>query len=245
MVHGNGRVYLSLTHTIAAELIGGPVPKRDDYGYTTRGRGVIDVASLRVAGFELGPLEDVPVFDFGEPGAVPFEGMLGTRFLVAERAAVDFARDALLLGVPVAGAPNATLVDDGYRAVPMRVLEDGGLTIEVGFAALGRSVPITPSTVSVALTLHRPAFAELVPMVPTATPDRSPGGTTPDVFTADAVEFEIGGVSYQSGASFMDLAEYANSPEAEPPSYGMLGFDWMRAHRAILDYANRILYVGG
>ena len=41
---------------------------------------------------------------------------------------------------------------------------------------------------------------------------------------------------------FEDLAEYAKVPEGELESDGMLGFDWMKRHRAILDYANRTLY---
>ncbi len=78
-------------------------------------------------------------------------------------------------------------------------------------------------------------------MTPTPAPDRSPSGTTPDVFTADAVEFEVGGVRSRDAASFEDLAEYANVTALDLASYGMIGFDWMRRHRAILDYANRRL----
>jgi hypothetical protein len=73
-------------------------------------------------------------------------------------------------------------------------------------------------------------------------PDLSPSGTSPEEYVADSVAFEVAGVRFESPASFEDLAEYANVPEGELESYGMLGFDWMAAHRAILDYANRILY---
>lgn len=58
--------------------------------------------------------------------------------------------------------------------------------------------------------------------------DRSPNGTTPERFRSDAVAFEI--------------AEARMSETASLDAYGMLGFDWMKAHRAVIDYANLRLY---
>jgi hypothetical protein len=46
----------------------------------------------------------------------------------------------------------------------------------------------------------------------------------------------------RSPASFEDLAEYADVPEPELESFGMLGYDWMKQHEAVLDYTNRVLY---
>ena len=45
-----------------------------------------------------------------------------------------------------------------------------------------------------------------------------------------------------SSASFEDFAEYGKISESDLESYGMLGFDWMKQHQAVLDYANRRLY---
>jgi len=35
---------------------------------------------------------------------------------------------------------------------------------------------------------------------------------------------------------------HGNVPEETLESFGMLGFDWMKEHQAVLDYANRRLY---
>ncbi len=241
MVHGNGRVYLSVTHPVAERLTGEPVRKHDDYGYTARGRGAIDVAVLRLGGRAFEPIADVPVFDFTDDPDAPVQGMLGTRFLTAERAAVDFATDTLLLGVASSADPNGALLERGYRVVPLSIGDDQRVTIEVTFPVLGRAVAIPPATVSNALTLHHDLFADLVPMAKAPAPDRSPGGSSPHVFTSDDVEFEVGGARCHEAAAFEDLAEYAGLTERELPSYGMLGFDWMKRHDAILDYANRRL----
>ncbi|MGE5175606.1 MAG: hypothetical protein ACM3JJ_04450 [Hyphomicrobiales bacterium] len=242
MVHGNARVYLMLTHRAAEALTGHPIVKREDYGYSAKGKGAIDVPEIRLGGRRFTRLTDVPVFDFTEEGDTTVQGMLGTRFLLAERAAVDFPDSTLLLGVLRSGAPNTRLLQEGYRYVPMTVSPDYRVTIDVTFPSLGRAIPITPSTVANALTLHRPLFAGRVAMVKSPSPDRSPDRTSPAEFAADSVRFEVGGIPFATPATFEDLAEYSNVPEKSLKSYGMLGYDWMAAHAAILDYANRALY---
>jgi hypothetical protein len=41
-------MYLSLTHEVGEALNGGPVRKVEDYGYSTRGKGVIRVHGIRI-----------------------------------------------------------------------------------------------------------------------------------------------------------------------------------------------------
>ena len=241
MVHGNGRVYLSLVHAVAEQLVGGPLPKLEDYGYTQRGKGSIDVPALRLGDAVFAGVAAVPVFDFSDAPDDPVQGMLGTTFLIAARAAVDFTSDALLLGVRLDPVPNPALIRRGYLHVPMQVADDGRMTIEAYFPALDRTLSITPSTVADALTLHAPLFAGRIEMAPSST-DHSPSGTSPDVFASDGVAFSIAGIDCHAGASLQDLAEYGNVPESSLRSYGMLGFDWMREHGAVIDYANRVLY---
>ena len=114
--------------------------------------------------------------------------------------------------------------------------------MDVRFPEIDRVLPITPSTVSSPLTLHLPYFEGKVNMKKIPSPDRSPSRTTPDEFTSDEVTFEIAGVAMRAPASFEDFAEYGNVPEETLESFGMLGFDWMKEHQAVLDYANRRLY---
>jgi hypothetical protein len=241
MVHGNARVYLSLVHAVAEQLLGQPVPKLEDYGYTTRGRGSIDVPQMRLGDAAFDGLDDVPVFDFSDAPDAPVQGMLGTRFLMSAHAAVDFSSDSLLLGVTATEEPDPGLLARGFRVVPTVDLPDGRMTLDVVFPALGRAVPITLSTVANALTLHRPLLEGMVAMR-AAGLDHSPSGTTPDVFTSEGVAFEVAGAAFETTASLQDLAEYANVAEAELQAYGMLGFDWMHARRAVLDFANRRCY---
>ena len=241
MVHGNARVYLSLVHAVAEELLGGPLPKVDDYGYTARGKASIDVPALRLGSATFDGPQGVPVFDFSDEPDVPVQGMLGTRFLTSSRAAVDFASDTLLLGVAASDEPDPAVLARGYRALRTVALADGRMTLDAFFPSIERAIPITLSTVATALTLHRPLFEGRIAMQ-AAGLDHSPSGTSPAVFTADRVAFELEGTAFESVASLQDLAEYGNVTETELEASGMLGFDWMRAHGAILDYANRYLY---
>jgi len=243
MIHGNARVFLMVTHEVGERLTGGPVPKVEEYGYSAKGKGLVRVPLLRFGDRRISNLDDVPVFDYVADGASPAQGMVGVPFLTAERAAVDFSRDVLILGVDVSAAPSERLLGQGYRQVPMTVDANGRVVIEAIFPALGRAIPITPSTVSSALTLHRPPFAGKLGMTRDSTEaDRSPNRTSPALFHADRVAFEIAGSAFDSPASLEDFAEYADVPESELSSFGMLGYDWMKEHGAILDYANRVLY---
>ncbi len=242
MVHGNASVFLTLTHEVAERIHGGPIPKVADYGYSAKGRGALRVPAMSLGGRRFSDLSDVPVFDFTEDKGAPVQGMVGVAFLVSARAAVDFSKDVLVLGVPKGRGPDRGLLEAGYKSVPIRVLEHGRVVMEVGFPAIGRVLPITPSTVANALTLHRPIFEGKVSMTKAATPDRSPNRTSPDLYTSDRVEFELAGVRLASPASFEDMAEYANVPEAQLETFGMLGYDWMKEHRAVLDYSNGYLY---
>ena len=242
MIHGNARMFLMLTHPVAEKIGGGPVAKLEDYGYSAKGKGIMDVSTMRLGGKRFSKLSRVPVFDFTEERDSLVQGMLGVAFLTAERAAVDFSKDQLILGVGTSEHPNARLLVRGYKYTRMKISANQRATIEAYFPALGRNVPITPSTVSTALTLHQPLFAGVIAMEKTAAPDRSPSRTSPDEFVSDGVEFALEGVEFRIPASFEDLAEYSATTEAELESYGMLGFDWMKEHDAILDYANRLLY---
>jgi len=242
MIHGNASMFLALTHEVAEPIHGGPIPKVADYGYSSKGKGVIQVPEMTMDGRRFSNLDSVPVFDFTEERGGPVQGMLGVPFLVAARAAVDFANDALILGVPRTAGPDGKLSARGYKVVPIRVTPQHRVVMDVTFPSIGRTLAVTPSTVANALTLHRGAFQGRVPMTKAGSPDRSPSRTSPDLYTSDRVEFELAGVRLASPATFENFAEYANIPESEIGTYGMLGYDWMKAHRAVLDYANGYLY---
>lgn len=241
MVHGNGRLYLSVVHAVAEQLSGGPVAKLEAYGYTERGRGSIDIPTLRLGAVTFDVPDAVPVFDFTDAPDAPVQGMLGTKFLTAARAAVDFSSDSMLLGVAQSDGPRKALLARGHRDVPLRVAGDGRVTIDAYFPAIDRTLPITPSTVANALTLHAPLFAGRVEMQASGA-DRSPSGTSPVVLTSEAVAFEIAGIGCRAAPAFEDLAEYENVLVERLGSYGMLGFDWMKEHDAVIDYANLVLY---
>lgn len=243
MVHGNASMFLMVTHEIGEQVTGGPVPKLEDYGYSAKGKGKIRVPLLRFGERRLSDLPDVPVFDYVAGGESPAQGMIGVPFLTGERAAIDFSRDVMVLGVTRSLSPNKRILKRGYHVVAFRLEANGKATIQAFFPALGRTLSITPSTVSNALTLHRPLFAGAVPMTrDTTDSDHSPSGTHPQLYHADRVAFEIAGVKLSSPAALEDFAEYANTPEPELASYGFLGFDWMKEHAAIIDYANGFLY---
>lgn len=242
MIHGNSRMFLSLTHRAGEALNGRPIAKVEEYGYSSSGKGILHVARMRLGGERFTRIPPVPVFDFTEEGDTIVQGMVGVPFLVSARAAVDFSGDLLLLGVARSAQPDRALLAGGYRCVPISIASGERVTLAVRFPVLGRLVRLTPSTVSTALTLHAPLFAGKIPMTRMATPDRSPKGTTPDEYSTERIDFEIDGVPMHGPATFEDIAEYGRVPEGELESFGYLGYDWMKEHRAILDYANRRLY---
>lgn len=243
MVHGNSGLFLSLTHEIGEQVAGAPVSKVEDYGYSSRGKGFISVPTLGLGEGRYTNLRKVPVFDFSEERGTPVQGMVGVPFLTTARAVVDFSKGTLAQGAPVTPEPDAGLLRAGYVCVPMTPGPDGKVTIPVYFPALGVAVAITPSTVSTALSLHRPLFDGKTSMARDSVPnDLSPRGTTPAVFVSDAIDYEIAGRKLRSAATFQDWAEYAQVAEKDLKSFGMLGFDWMDEHRAVLDYANLRLY---
>ncbi|HKQ18411.1 MAG TPA: hypothetical protein VJW75_01565, partial [Candidatus Eisenbacteria bacterium] len=193
MIHGNARMFLSIIHAIGEDLSGGPVAKLEAYGYSRKGKGVMTVPSMRVGGRAYANLRDVPVFDFTEAGDTVVQGMLGIPFLVSSGAVVDFSKDALRLGGRPEDRPAKLLLAAGYRAAKLTISRGNRATLRAYFPSLGRAIPISPSTVSSALTLHHPLFAGRVPMRPAALPDQSPSGTRPDVHLCDRVDFEIEG----------------------------------------------------
>ena len=241
MIHGNAGMFLMLTHEVGARVNGGPIKQTEAYGYSSRGKGTIDVPRMRLGTQRFSNLQKVPVFDFTEEGPSPAQGMVGVPFLVAARAAVDFSRDVMILGVKRSATPNKQLLAEGYKYVRLTI--GTKVTIPARFPSLDSTVTITPSTVSTALTLHHSLFAGKIPMrADTTGPDRSPSRTSPAVFLSDGVNFELAGVPLKSPASLEDFAEYANVPASQINSVGLLGFDWMKAHSAVIDYANRYLY---
>lgn len=243
MIHGNARMFLMVTHEIGERLTGGPVAKIEEYGYSAKGKGLIRVPLLRFGDRRIEDLENVPVFDYVAEGGSPVQGMVGVPFLTAQRAAIDFSRDVMVLGVGISPTPNQRLLARGYKHVAMSIDSNNKPTIPATFPDLARTIPITPSTVSSALTLHRPPFVGKVPMTrDTTSTDHSPSGTHPELYVSDGVAFEIAGVGFRAPASLEDFAEYANVPESDLGSLGLLGYDWMKEHQAILDYANRFLY---
>jgi len=242
MVHGNSRLFLSVTHAVGERIAGGPVTRVEEYGYSARGKGFLTVPAMRVGGRTFADLHDVPVFDFTEEGDTLVQGMLGVPFLVSAGAIVDFTSDVMILGATPTEEPARDLLDAGYTATKLTIEADDRVTLRAHFPSLGRAVAITPSTVSSALTLHRPLFAGNVPMRKADSPDQSPSRTSPDVYLSDQVAFEIEGVGFHAPASFEDFAEYGAVPEAELESFGILGYDWMKEHHAIIDYAGRRLY---
>lgn len=243
MIHGNARMYLMVTHEIGERLTGGSVAKVEEYGYSAKGKGLIRVPLLRLGGRRITNIPNVPVFDYSADGESPVKGMVGVPFLIAERAAVDFSRDVLILGVRASAGPDQRLLALGYKYVPTTVDSTNRMTIRAYLPILDRTISITPSTVANALTLHRPPFAGKVAMTKdTTSTDQSPSGTYPDIYFSDGIAFEIARVKLSAPATLEDFAEYANVPESDLTNLGMLGYDWMKAHAAIIDYANRFLY---
>ena len=242
MIHGNARMFLSITHAVGEAVTGAPVKKMEEYGYSSRGKGRVTIRTLRLGGEAYSESREVPVFDFTEQGDTLVQGMLGVPFLTAANAVVDFSKDELILGFGNRASAGKPWLDAGYVATRFTIGTGQRVTLPATFPVLGRAIPITPSTVSSALTLHLPLFAGKLPMRKEGSPDRSPSGTSPELFSSDRVDFEIEGVKLRSAATFEDFAEYGAVRESDLESYGMLGHDWMKEHRAVIDYANRVLY---
>lgn len=246
MVHGNASFYMMLTHDVAEQLNNGePVKKIDDYGYSERGRGRINVAAFSVGKHIFEEIENVPVFDWPEEEGKAARGMLGVEWLQNEKVKIDFVNEQLEIGVSKTNEPDATLLDKGYQYTRFEI-SNSEVFMQVYFDELQKEIPITIGTVASDYSLDVMTFKNVLALEATNTRDHSPDNTTPDVYkNLEPIAYSIAGVNFEipaQRAEFSDFAEYGNTTNDALPSFGIFGRDWMKSHQALIDYANRILY---
>ncbi|MDX8338560.1 hypothetical protein SLH46_05165 [Draconibacterium sp. IB214405] len=246
MVHGNASFYMMLTHDVAEQLNNGDtIPKIDDYGYSERGRGKINVAAFSVGKNVFEGVENVLVFDWPEDVGKAAQGMLGVNWLQKEKVKINFVNEELEIGVPVNKDPDAALIEKGYNYTRFEI-SDSEVFMQVYFEALQREIPITIGTVASDYSLDVVTFKNDIVLNATHIRDHSPDNTTPDVYkNSDPIVYSISGVNFEipaNQAEFSDFAEYGNTTHEALPSFGIFGRDWMVRNQAVIDYANLILY---
>lgn len=246
MVHGNASFYLMITHEIAEQLNNGnPIKKLRDYGYSDKGMGQINVEKFRIEDRTFTNVENVRVFDWPEEVGKAAQGMLGIDFLKNEKVRIDFVREQMEIGVELEDEPDKTLLDQGYSYTKFFV-ENGEGYMNVYFDALEREIPITVGTVSESYSLDAVTFENKIELEITDSNGHSPSGTTPQIYLNTVpVEYKIANHLFEipaGKADFYSFAEYENRKQADLFPFGIFGRDWMKAHSAIIDYGNKILY---
>ncbi len=246
MVHGNASFYMMITHDIAEQLNNGqPIKKIDDYGYSDRGRGRITVGNLSVGNHTFSNIENVPVFDWPAEEGKAAQGMLGVEFLKNENVKIDFVNEQLEIGVAKSDEPDKKLMEQGY-AFTKFFIEKSEVFMNVYFEALQKEIPITIGTVASDYSFDVETFKNAIKTDATHTKDHSPDNTTPDVFiNTEPIRYRIGEQNFEipaKGSELSGFAEYGNTTQEELPSFGIFGRDWMVRNKAVIDYANRILY---
>jgi len=246
MVHGNASFYMMITHDIAEQLNNGqPIEKIDDYGYSERGRGRMNIEKFGVGNHTFSNIENVPVFDWPEEEGKAAQGMLGVEFLKNENTKIDFVNETLEIGVAKSETPDPALLEKGYSFTRF-FIENKEVFMNVYFEALQKEIPITIGTVSSDYSLDVETFKNAVKVLDTQTKDHSPDNTTPDVFLNDEpIKYKIGDHVFEipvNGTELSGFAEYANTTQDKLPSFGIFGRDWMVRNQAVIDYSNRILY---
>jgi hypothetical protein len=249
MVHGNAGFYLMLTHEIAEQMNGGnPIEKIRDFGYSDKGMGMITVETFQIGERVFSQTENVRVFDWPAEEGKAAQGMLGIDFLKREKVRIDFAREQMEIGAAVLNGPDTALLEQGYSCTDFFVENSEGY-MNVYFDALEKELSITVGTVSDSYSLDAVTFREKIELEMTDSKDHSPSGTTPQIYrNAVPVKFSIAGQAFdipRGQAEFYSFAEYENVQQADLFPFGIFGRDWMKAHHAILDYANNVLYFKG
>nr|WP_321354870.1 hypothetical protein [uncultured Draconibacterium sp.] len=246
MVHGNAGFYMMLTHDVAEQLNNGePLTKIDDYGYSERGRGRINVAAFSIGEHVFNGIENIPVFDWPEEEGKAAQGMLGVDWLQKEKVKIDFVNEQLEIGVAKTDKPDSKLLENEYKYTRFEI-SDSEVFMQVYFDVLQKEIPITIGTVASDYSLDVLTFKNVLALNATNTRDHSPDNTTPDVYkNTTPIAYSIAGVTFEipaQRAEFSDFAEYGNTTHDALPSFGIFGRDWMKNHQAVIDYANLILY---
>jgi hypothetical protein len=246
MVHGNASFYLMITHEVAEQLNHGqPIEKLRDFGYSRKGMGKISVGKLQIAERVFTQIENVRVFDWPETEGKAAQGMLGIDFLKQEKVRIDFVREQMEIGAPLKAEPDQTLLDQGYAYTEFFVENSEGY-MQVYFDALKKELPMTVGTVSDSYSLDAVTFQEKIQLDRTDSKNHSPSGSEPQIYlNAVPIKYRIANQSFEipgGKAELYSFAEYEHVKQAELFPFGIFGRDWMKEHKAIVDYANKFLY---
>lgn len=247
MVHSNSNSYLILNHPVAEKInLGVPLTKVQDYGYSDKGLGLLDIKYFKIGNTIINYTEKLPVFDQGENNFLS-QGMFGVPFLKENRAVVNFSKNTLTLFYPKDSLPNKGLLKQGYQYTKIYFSDQNKGYIMVYFDFLEKEIPIVSSTVSDEYTFDSDFFGQYFKLKGSETVDKSPNHTITPLFNIDRpFTYKINGKKFEYTAinksNFRSFATYADVPISAIKEHGLLGFDWMKKHSAIMDYSNSFLY---
>lgn len=231
LVHGNAGFTVMLTHDALARINGTRVAKESDFGLahdlslSDLGRGSTVLGSLAVGSSQL---DQVPCEVFQLP-TVNWEGMLGTRWLAATGAVVDFGR--MRLGFTPPPGPGIEMRQDPVST---------RFQVEVSVGSAGPAATFDVSTAAettIDIGFARAYGVELTEQI--GVENGPAGAVVPYFTTVEPLDLYAGGLHLGSvSPQVYDTTGYmsGNRPTGAAVFGGYLGADLWLANGAVLDF---------
>jgi hypothetical protein len=252
MVHSNASFFAQFGHKTAALVKVREMKRFGEYGIVATGRlsklgrdeAVIDL-------LEVGAHADrnAPVSIFETPASDTI-GMLGLKWITANRAIIDFPDKRLTLKpAPDAAAKmKSRLRESGFIDLPMQIDPSRGdfqVSVTLGKATRKMTVS-TVAGISIDTAFARDAGVALGEEAGTFGGPTGSQGTR--YRTRDPITIKIGNWTSQPSDKATVLDEYVYSSRPRPTDStqaigGALGADFLIAHDAVVDFGNKLLFV--
>ena len=255
MVNADAIYYAMTIHANAAKANIGPLLlKKGKYGITTPGKvSPLGRATGTLKTLQVGSdvTKGTPIEVFEVPQTPEMDGMLGVRWLQAQKALVDFARKRLDVPQTANDAvrERAKLLAQGYSAHPMRWI-DSRRCYTVGAAVNGVPALLNVSTAANMRLDSQLAEQAHIAVGPIVTTYGGPTGTTGDVRdSTQPITLKIDGVPVvaEKSAYIFDMYAYDAVPRPLASSGnlvgGTIGCNFMLNNHAVIDFGTGTLYL--
>jgi hypothetical protein len=251
-LHSSAALYMQISHKLADTA---KVANRHHVG----SYGIVKIGQVSSLGLDTAFVDEltigghvfnhVPASIFETPS--PYDqGMLGLRWLAANRAIINYQKKIVVLNATNGGkAIHDQLLQENYIAIPMKRNNAAAGRYYVSVKVNDIVEPMIVSTVS--HNIFDIDFAKRSSVEYKAAGGENyggPTGTEGKVYVnTKPIAIQIGDASFELPVvHFLDTYAYEGISRPKNPSDitgGMLGCDFLLAHGAVVDFGNGILYL--
>ncbi|PPU93863.1 hypothetical protein [Xanthomonas albilineans] len=251
MVHSNASFYMQLVHRVAKEVGVGDLQHRGTYGIQEPGKLSplgLDGGRLNLLTMGKANAVNVPVSVFETPEPKNGVGMLGIKWIAANRVVLDYPGKRVLVSPEAmqTSTLRASLLTKGYVAVPMQFdKEQERYTVRAALGSVERSM--TVSTVGeVDIDPEFASQAGVEKSEESKLMSGPKGAQNYAYLTKHPVVVRIGDWSSKPTQDAWIEDQYAYMSQPRPTGEalgGMLGADFLVNAGAVIDFGNKTLYL--